>query len=127
MFHVERWRGKGGGRCKSGKDVPRGTMGGFVNCKVLCAAKLTSALLKLREGGSRRGRLECFNGKLRDECLRGSWFKKLFEERRRIAAWQKEYNEERPHSSLDDRTPNEFAAQAAGQKSNKGFYRNGVG
>jgi len=28
---------------------------------------------------------------------------------RRIAAWRTEYNHERPHSSLDYRTPHEFA------------------
>jgi putative transposase len=55
------------------------------------------------------GRVESFNGKLRDECLRGSWFANLFEARRKIASWQREYNEERPHSSLKYRTPEEFA------------------
>jgi hypothetical protein len=34
----------------------------------------------------------------------------MFEARRKIAAWKKEYNEERPHSSLGYRTPKEFAA-----------------
>jgi len=33
----------------------------------------------------------------------------LFDARRKVAAWQKEYNEERPHSSLGYRTPKEFA------------------
>ena len=42
-----------------------------------------------------------FHGKLRDECLNASGFQNLFDERRKIAAWRKEYNEERPHSSLD--------------------------
>ena len=46
------------------------------------------------------GRLESFNGKLREECLNISWFQNLFDARRKIAAWRKEYNEERPHSSL---------------------------
>ncbi|HXE89540.1 MAG TPA: integrase core domain-containing protein, partial [Terriglobales bacterium] len=32
-----------------------------------------------------------------------------FEARRKIAAWRKEYNEQRPHSSLGYRTPREFA------------------
>jgi len=36
------------------------------------------------------GRLESFNGKLREECLRVSWFQNLFDARRKIAAWQKE-------------------------------------
>jgi putative transposase len=53
--------------------------------------------------------IESFNGRLRAECLNTSWFPNLWEARRRIAAWRKEYNHERPHSSLDYRTPHEFA------------------
>ena len=52
--------------------------------------------------------IESFNGKFRDECLNTSWFKNLWEARRRIAAWRTEYNHERPHSSLNYRTPHEF-------------------
>ena len=57
------------------------------------------------------GRVESFHGKLRDECLRVSWFGNLFEARRKIAAWRIEYNQERPHSSLGYRTPEEFARE----------------
>ena len=53
--------------------------------------------------------IESFNGRLRDECLNTSWFRNLWEARRRIAAWRTEYNHQRPHSSLDYRTPHEFA------------------
>jgi putative transposase len=56
--------------------------------------------------------VESFHGRLREECLAVSWFQNLFDARRKIAAWRKEYNEERPHSSLGYRTPKEFAAQA---------------
>jgi putative transposase len=59
------------------------------------------------------GRVESFHGKLRDECLRVSWFGNLFEARRKIVAWRAEYNQERPHSSLGYRTPAEFASEAA--------------
>ena len=59
------------------------------------------------------GRIESFHGKLRDECLRVSWFGNLFEARRKIIAWRAEYNQERPHSSLGYRTPAEFASEAA--------------
>ena len=59
--------------------------------------------------------MESFHGRLREECLAMSWFQNLFDARRKIAAWRKEYNEERPHSSLGYKTPKEFAqAQAAG-------------
>jgi putative transposase len=54
-------------------------------------------------------RVESFHGRLREECLRVSWFENLFEARRKITAWRVEYNEQRPHSSLGYRTPKEFA------------------
>ena len=60
--------------------------------------------------------VESFHGKLRDECLNASWFANLFDARRKIAAWRKEYNEERPHSSLGYRTPAEFAREVGGEK-----------
>jgi putative transposase len=64
---------------------------------------------------TQNARIESFNGRLREECLSVSWFQNLFEARRKIAAWRKEYNQERPHSSLGYKTPKEFAAaQAAG-------------
>ena len=44
--------------------------------------------------------VESFHGRLREECLAVSWFQNLFDARRKITAWRKEYNEERPHSSL---------------------------
>lgn len=53
--------------------------------------------------------IESFNGRLRDECLNTSWFRNLWDARCRIEAWRNEYNNERPHSSLQYRTPNEFA------------------
>jgi putative transposase len=81
-------------------------------------------LLHIQPGKpTQNGRLESFNGKLREECLRVSWFQNLFDARQKIAAWQKEYNEERPHSSLGYRTPKEFAAQVKTES----LYRDGVG
>ena len=53
--------------------------------------------------------VESFHGRLREECLALSWFQNLFDARRKVAAWRREYNEERPHSSLGYRTPKEFA------------------
>jgi putative transposase len=55
--------------------------------------------------------VESIHGRLRDECLNVSWFWNLFDARRKISAWQREYNTERPHSSLDYRTPQAFAQQ----------------
>ena len=48
--------------------------------------------------------------------LRVSWFQNLFEARRIIANWRRDYNETRPHSSLNYMTPAEFAAKASGGK-----------
>jgi putative transposase len=45
-----------------------------------------------------------------------SWFENLFEARRKIVAWRTEYNQERPHSSLGYRTPEEFAREMGGEK-----------
>jgi putative transposase len=53
--------------------------------------------------------IESFNGKFRDECLNEHWFISMAQARRIIEAWRIEYNTERPHSSLGNLTPEEFA------------------
>jgi len=53
---------------------------------------------------------ESFNGRFRDECLNQHWFASLEEARRVIEAWRVEYNTERPHRSLGQRTPAAVAA-----------------
>jgi putative transposase len=58
--------------------------------------------------------IESFNGKFRYECLEQSWFTDIQDARREIADWRRSYNEERPHSSLDNQTPAEFAAGFTG-------------
>ena len=55
------------------------------------------------------GYIESFNGKLRDECLSGNWFISLADARAKIGAWRNDYNSIRPHSSLDNQTPTEYA------------------
>lgn len=52
--------------------------------------------------------IESFNGKLRNECLNATWFADLDDARRVIAAWRDDYNDVRPHSSLDGLTPSEY-------------------
>lgn len=54
--------------------------------------------------------VESFNGKFRDECLNKHWFSTLDDAKRTIEVWRIDYNNVRPHSSLDDKTPAEFAA-----------------
>jgi putative transposase len=63
--------------------------------------------------------VESFHGRLREECLRVSWFRNLFDARIKIAAWKKEYNEERSHSSLGYRTPAEFVGVIRNQSYGK--------
>ena len=58
---------------------------------------------------AQNGHVESFNGRLRDECLNANWFINLQDARRKIASWQRDYNERRPHSALGYRTPLEFA------------------
>jgi putative transposase len=53
--------------------------------------------------------IESFNGKLRDELLNAELFMGLLDARRKIEAWRRDYNENRPHSSIGDLTPIEFA------------------
>lgn len=53
--------------------------------------------------------VESFNGSFRDECLNVNWFLSLDDAKQKIEAWRKEYNCWRPHSSLDNMTPSDFA------------------
>src|ERR1700752_5322502 len=46
------------------------------------------------------GYIESFNGKLRDECLNAELFLDLLDARRKLDAWRRDYNENRPHSSI---------------------------
>ena len=57
------------------------------------------------------GYIESFNGRMRDELLNESLFLALADARLAITAWVADYNNARPHSSLDYRTPAAFAAQ----------------
>ncbi len=56
---------------------------------------------------------ESFNGRLRDECLNANWFTSLRDARRKIETWRQDYNQQRPHSSLDYLPPAESAREAA--------------
>jgi putative transposase len=71
-------------------------------------------LLHIQPGKpTQNAHIESFHGRLRDECLNASWFWNLFDARRKIEAWRRDYNGQRPHSSLGYRTPEEFARQVA--------------
>ena len=62
---------------------------------------------------SQNAYVESFNGRLRDECLNANWFTRLerrTEKNRKLGG--KDYNEQRPHSSLNYLPPAEFARTA---------------
>ena len=62
------------------------------------------------------GHIESFNGKVRDECLNQNVFLSLADARDSIERWRQDYNRERPHSSLNWMTPEEY------RKKNQPFY-----
>lgn len=53
--------------------------------------------------------VESFNGRFRDECLNENQFLTLQEVQTITEMWRRDYNEQRPHGSLNGLTPNEFA------------------
>ena len=55
--------------------------------------------------------IESFNGKFRDECLNEELFFNLEDTIQQIELWRQDYNNNRPHSSLNNETPNAFAKQ----------------
>lgn len=57
--------------------------------------------------------VESFDGTFRAESLDVHWFGTLTEAKQVIESWRREYNESRPHRSLGERTPSEFACQIA--------------
>ena len=57
--------------------------------------------------------VERFNGSMRDEAITGESFETVLEARVVLTGWVEEYNHERPHRSLNMRTPAAFAAYCA--------------
>lgn len=53
--------------------------------------------------------VESFNGSFRDECLNVNWFLSIEDAKKKIETWRRDYNEFRPHSSLENMTPSQFA------------------
>jgi len=91
----------------------------FVSRAMAAWCEQQNILLRFIDPGKpmQNGYVESFNGRFRDECLNANWFLSLAQARTTIETWRCDYNGERPHSSLDYRTPNEFAtllAHAAG-------------
>jgi hypothetical protein len=62
------------------------------------------------------GFVESSNGSFRDECLNETLFSLLAQARAAITEWEENYNKNRPHSSLGNITPSEFAMKMAMEK-----------
>jgi putative transposase len=56
--------------------------------------------------------VESFNGRFRDECLNVNWFTSLSDAMEKIEGWRVDYNRHRPHGSLGNLPPEEFARRA---------------
>ena len=68
------------------------------------------------------GANESFNGKFRDECLGMQWFKNRIDAKVAIEDWRQLYNEVRPHSSLQNLTPSEYARRISMTSSNQAIF-----
>lgn len=53
--------------------------------------------------------IESFNGSPRDECFNTNWFLSIEDAWSNLETWRRDYNEFRPHSSLGNMTPGDFA------------------
>jgi len=53
--------------------------------------------------------IESFNGRLRDECLNVEVFFTILDVRDKLERWRDDYNQVRPHSALNDQSPQAFA------------------
>ena len=60
--------------------------------------------------------IESFNGRLRDECLNVEVFFSIPDAQAKLERWRVDYNQQRPHSSLGDQTPEAFALAGEGKE-----------
>jgi putative transposase len=65
------------------------------------------------------GHIESFNGRLRDECLNVNQFTSLDDASEQIERWRIDNNAHRPHSSLGNLTPREFAMRGQGNRASE--------
>jgi putative transposase len=87
----------------------------------LSATKIETALIDPGKPWQ-NGANESFNGKFRDECLGMQWFKNRIDAKILIEDWRQEFNSERPHSSLGNRTPEEFARSVSIKRLEKAVF-----
>jgi putative transposase len=84
--------------------------GEFTSAKMLTWSSQKNVDLHFIEPGkpNQNASVESFNGRIRDELLNEHAFPTIFHARSAIEAWRVDYNERRPHTSLDGLTPLEF-------------------
>jgi putative transposase len=66
--------------------------------------------------------VESYNGKFRDACLNEHWFVTIADARRTIETWRIHYNTVRPHSSLGNKTPEQFRLSDGEGRGKDGRY-----
>ena len=49
--------------------------------------------------------IEAFNGRLRAECLNTHWFMSMPDAYEKLESWRRDYNEQRPHGAIGNKTP----------------------
>ncbi len=67
--------------------------------------------------------IESFNSRFRQECLNQHWFMSLDDAQHKVDAWRRDYNQNRPHSSLENMTPADYAKLAPEYPINTGDKR----
>ena len=68
------------------------------------------------------GLVESFNGRLRDECLNEHLFDSYGQAKKIVEAWRHDYNNHRPHTSLDGLTPMQYATRSQQDHNRNRFY-----
>jgi len=68
--------------------------------------------------------IESFNSLVRKECLNQHWFLSLEDAMKKIDAWRINYNEVRPHGSIGNLTPLEFARTGRNREVPKAEFSN---
>lgn len=84
----------------------------FISCKLELWCKERNIQLIFIQPGepTQNAYIERFNGTFRRDVLNAYIFKSLNEVREIIAKWMYDYNYERPHTALNNKTPIEFAS-----------------
>ena len=60
--------------------------------------------------------IEAFNGRLRAECLNTHWFMSMPDAQEKLESWRRDYNEQRPHGAIGNKTPITVEARKQGTR-----------